>query len=138
MTLWNWLLLAVAAGQTGASGTLPVAVALGSGSSDEGASDDAGWLWPVAGARSVIERAISHGTMRMRSFVEVDPRAGLRSLTALLRLREEYRFALDLQLCAFAQEGLTQEPETLTLLRQAVSLGFLGQRRVCRSRAPDR
>ncbi|WP_374292325.1 amidohydrolase family protein [Paenirhodobacter enshiensis] len=74
-------------------------------------------------ARSVIERAISHGTMRMRSFVEVDPRAGLRSLTALLRLREEYRFALDLQLCAFAQEGLTQEPETLTLLRQALEMG---------------
>lgn len=74
-------------------------------------------------ARGVIEAAISHGTTRMRSFVEVDPRAGLRSLAALLRLREEYRFALDLQLCAFAQEGLTQEPETLGLLRQALVLG---------------
>lgn len=56
------VLLAVAAGQTGASGTTPAAVAVGNGSSDEGASDDAGWLWPVAGARSVIEpfRAPAH------------------------------------------------------------------------------
>lgn len=77
----------------------------------------------LARARRVIETAISNGTMRMRSFVEVDPRAGLRSLSALLQLREEYRFALDLQLCAFAQEGLTQEPETAVLLREALALG---------------
>lgn len=74
------------------------------------------------GAR-VIEAAISQGTMHMRSHVEVDPRAGLRSLQAVLALRAEYAFALDLQVCAFAQEGLTNDPGTGALLEQALDLG---------------
>lgn len=74
-------------------------------------------------AAHVIRRAILAGTTRMRSFVEVDPRAGLRSLDALLRLRQEFAFAIDLELCAFAQEGLTNEPETYDLLDQALLRG---------------
>ncbi|CAM3544788.1 amidohydrolase family protein [Paracoccus nototheniae] len=71
----------------------------------------------------VIEAAICQGTMHMRSHVEVDPRAGLRSLQAVLALRAEYAFALDLQVCAFAQEGLTNDPGTGALLEQALELG---------------
>lgn len=74
------------------------------------------------GAR-VLEAAITQGTMHMRSHVEVDPRAGLRSLSALLALRDDYAFALDLQICAFAQEGLTNDPGTEALLEQALDLG---------------
>ncbi|WP_134681048.1 amidohydrolase family protein [Paracoccus ravus] len=76
-----------------------------------------------ARAAKVIEAAILQGTMHMRSHVEVDPRAGLRSLEAVLRLREEYRFALDLSICAFAQEGLTNDPGTEELLHQALTRG---------------
>ncbi|AYD03976.1 amidohydrolase family protein [Neorhizobium sp. NCHU2750] len=73
--------------------------------------------------RKVLEMAVRAGTQRMRSFVEVDPRAGLRSLEGLLRLRQEWAALIDLQLCAFAQEGLTNEPETLTLLDEALRMG---------------
>lgn len=76
-----------------------------------------------ARAARVVEMAILQGTQRMRSFVEVDPRAGLRSLAALRRIRDDYAFALDLELCAFAQEGLTNEPETLALLDAALAEG---------------
>ncbi|MFT3974964.1 MAG: amidohydrolase family protein [Amaricoccus sp.] len=76
-----------------------------------------------ARAARVISRAITHGTVRMRSFVEIDPRAGFRSFAALKRLREEFRFAIDLQICAFAQEGLTNEPETLKMLDAALADG---------------
>lgn len=72
---------------------------------------------------AVLRAAVPHGTMRMRSFVEVDPRAGLRGLRGLKRLRADWAHAVDLQLCAFAQEGLTQEMETLTLLEAACDLG---------------
>ena len=74
-------------------------------------------------AARVVEAAILHGTTRMRSFVEVDPRAGLRSFAALKRIRADYAVALDLELCAFAQEGLTQEPETDALLEEALRSG---------------
>lgn len=76
-----------------------------------------------ARAAQVIEMAILAGTNVMRSFVEVDPRAGLRGFEALKRIRADYGFAIDLKLCAFAQEGLTNEPETLGLLEKALAEG---------------
>lgn len=76
-----------------------------------------------ARAARVVEAAIGHGTMAIRSFVEVDPRAGLRSFAALKAIRRDYAHLIDIQLCAFAQEGLTNEPETETLLRQALADG---------------
>ncbi|OLP61618.1 amidohydrolase [Xaviernesmea oryzae] len=76
-----------------------------------------------ARAAHVVERAIIHGTTRMRSFVEVDPRAGFRSLEALFKLKSDYAFALDIEICAFAQEGLTQEPATFDMLDEALASG---------------
>ncbi|WP_174156076.1 amidohydrolase family protein [Rhizobium skierniewicense] len=74
-------------------------------------------------ASSVVRRAIVHGTTRMRSFVEIDPRAGMRSFEAIKRVRERFSFAIDIQICAFAQEGLTQEPETEQMLDEALRTG---------------
>lgn len=76
-----------------------------------------------ARAARVVEKAIVNGTTRMRSFVEIDPRAGFRSFEALKRIRADYAFAIDIELCAFAQEGLTQEPETLDMLDRALGDG---------------
>lgn len=74
-------------------------------------------------AAKVVEKAIIAGTTRMRSFVEIDPRAGFRSFEALKRIKTDYAFAIDIELCAFAQEGLTQEPETYAMLDQALAQG---------------
>jgi cytosine deaminase len=76
-----------------------------------------------ARAAKVVENALVHGVTAMRSFVEIDPRAGLRSFEALKMVREDYRAFIDIQLCAFAQEGLTNEPETEALIRQALEDG---------------
>jgi cytosine deaminase len=76
-----------------------------------------------ARAARVVEKAILHGTNRMRTFVEIDPRAGLRSFAAIKRIRTDYAFAIDIEICAFAQEGLTGEPETLELLKAALADG---------------
>lgn len=76
-----------------------------------------------ARAVRVVEQAVCHGTTRMRSFVEIDPRAGFRAFEALKQVKAEYAFALDIELCAFAQEGLTQEPETLAMLDRALAEG---------------
>ncbi len=76
-----------------------------------------------ARAARVVEQAIAHGTTRMRSFVEIDPRAGLRSFEAIKRIRSDYAFAIDIEICAFAQDGLTNEPETFAMLDAALSAG---------------
>lgn len=99
-------------------GTLPEAVRLTAEAKRHFTGEDV-----YARATQVIEMAVRHGTQRMRSFVEVDPRAGLRSFHALKRLKSDWADLIDLQLCVFAQEGLTQEMETYNLIDQALALG---------------
>ena len=74
------------------------------------------------GAR-VLERAIVHGTTRMRTHVEIDPRIGLRSFEAVKALKRDYAWALDLSLCVFPQEGLTNDPGAEELLIEALRDG---------------
>ncbi len=74
-------------------------------------------------ASKLVEKAILHGTNRMRTFVEIDPRVGMQSFSAIKRVRQHYAAAIDIQICAFAQEGLTQEPETGAMLDAALSSG---------------
>jgi cytosine deaminase len=74
------------------------------------------------GAR-VLERAIVHGTTRMRTHVEIDPRIDLRSFEAVKALKRDYAWALDLSLCVFPQEGLTNDPGAEELLLRALRDG---------------
>lgn len=74
-------------------------------------------------ATKVVEQAILHGTTRLRSFVEIDPRAGFRSFEALLEVQRDHAWAIDIALCAFAQEGLTQELATYAMLDEALGAG---------------
>ncbi len=76
-----------------------------------------------ARARTVLDMAVRQGTTAMRSHVEVDPIVELRGLEALLPLKAEYAPALDLQLCAFAQEGVFRMPGTEQLLSEALRRG---------------
>ena len=74
-------------------------------------------------AREVIEREITFGTTLMRSHVEVDPMLQLTAMAALVPLKQEYAWGLTLQLAVFAQEGITNQPGTVDLLRQAMVMG---------------
>jgi cytosine deaminase len=71
----------------------------------------------------VIERAIVHGTTRMRTHVEIDPRIGLRGFEAIKALKRDYAWAIDLSPCVFPQEGLTNDPGTEELLVAALRDG---------------
>jgi cytosine deaminase len=74
-------------------------------------------------ARRTLEKAILAGTQFMRTHVEVDPRIGLKSFHVLNRLKRDYAWALDMQICVFPQEGLTNDPGTEQLLVAACTEG---------------
>jgi cytosine deaminase len=74
-------------------------------------------------ARRTVEQAISHGTTRMRTHVEVDPGVGLRGFEGVAALVDEYKWAIDIELCVFPQEGLTNNPGTEPLLIEALKRG---------------
>ena len=76
-----------------------------------------------ARARRTLEKAIMQGTTRMRTHVEVDPRIGLTGFQAIARLKRDYAWAIDLQICVFPQEGMTNDPGTEDLLVAACAAG---------------
>jgi cytosine deaminase len=76
-----------------------------------------------ARAAQALEKAIGFGTNRIRTHVEVDPRIGLTSLRALKRLKADYAWAVDIELCAFPQEGLLDDPGCDDVLVAALEEG---------------
>ena len=76
-----------------------------------------------ARAERTLEASILHGTTRMRTQVEVDPGIGMRGFDAVESLIADYRWAIDIEMCVFPQEGLTNYPGTDELLVQAMKRG---------------
>jgi cytosine/creatinine deaminase len=74
-------------------------------------------------ARRTLENCISFGTTRMRTHVELDGGVEMRSFDALERLRRDYAWAIDIELCVFPQEGLTNNKRSEELLIQARTRG---------------
>lgn len=74
-------------------------------------------------AKRTLEKCISHGTGYMRTHVEVDPVIGLRGLEGVLRAAGDCRWAIDVEVCVFPQEGLTNNPGTEQLMRESLKRG---------------
>jgi len=71
-------------------------------------------------AARTLEDCILHGATRMRTQVEVDPGIGLRGYEAVAALVAEYKWAIDIEICVFPQDGLTNYPGTDELLVEAL------------------
>ena len=76
-----------------------------------------------ARGQQTLERCISHGTMRMRTHVELDPGIGLIGLEAVEQLVRGYAWAIDVEICVFPQEGMTNYPGTEELLIEGLRRG---------------
>jgi cytosine deaminase len=74
-------------------------------------------------AGQTLHECLVNGTTRMRTQVEIDPGIGLRGFAALRSLAAEYRWAIDIELCVFPQDGLTNYPGTEELLVAALKEG---------------
>ena len=61
-------------------------------------------------ASRTLVKAISHGTTRLRTHVEVDPRIGFKGFNAIRQLKQDYAWAADIEICVFPQEGLLNDP----------------------------
>jgi len=74
-------------------------------------------------ARRTLEKCILNGTTHMRTQLEVDPGIGLRGLEGVRPLIDEYRWAIDIEICIFPQEGLLNNPGTDELMVAALKNG---------------
>ncbi len=76
-----------------------------------------------ARAAQTLEECIKHGTTRMRTQVEVDPGIGMRGFEGVEALIAEYKWAIDIEMCVFPQEGLISYPGTDELLVEGLRRG---------------
>ncbi|MGI9302147.1 MAG: amidohydrolase family protein [Gammaproteobacteria bacterium] len=74
-------------------------------------------------AKRTLEKCILNGTTHMRTQLEVDPGIGLRGLEGVLPLIDEYKWAIDIEICIFPQEGLLNNPGTDELMVEALKKG---------------
>src|SRR5262252_5698308 len=74
-------------------------------------------------AAHTLEDCIKHGTTRMRTQVEVDPGIGLRGFEGVQSLIADYKWAIDIEICVFPQEGLISYPGTDELLIEGLKRG---------------
>jgi len=74
-------------------------------------------------AKRTLEKSILNGTAHMRTHVEVDPGVGLRGIEGVMRLVDEYKWAIDIEVCVFPQEGLLNNPGTDELMVAALRRG---------------
>jgi cytosine deaminase len=79
--------------------------------------------WIVPNARRAVALAALHGNLHIRALADVDSKARLEAVKALVKVREEFRGVVDIQIVAFPQDGIVREPGAAELMRQAIALG---------------
>jgi cytosine deaminase len=76
-----------------------------------------------ARATRTLEKCLTHGTMLMRTHVEIDPGIWLKGFQAIKQLARDYAWAIDIEICAFPQEGMINNPGTDVLLAECLKNG---------------
>ena len=76
----------------------------------------------LRGERTLVD-CILNGTTRMRTQLEVDPAIGMRGFDAVQSLIADYSWAIDIEICVFPQDGLTNYPGTDELLIEGLERG---------------
>jgi cytosine/creatinine deaminase len=79
--------------------------------------------WIIKNVRRALSQAALYGNTHIRAFADVDGKARLEGIKALLRAREEFKGIVEVQVCAFAQDGLARETGASKLMHQAMEMG---------------
>jgi cytosine/creatinine deaminase len=82
---------------------------------------DASWI--ILNARRAVALAALYGNLHIRAFADVDRKARLEGVKALLAMRDEFAGIVDLQVVAFAQDGIVREPGADRLMEEAMEMG---------------
>ena len=79
--------------------------------------------WILENVRRAVGLAARYGTTHLRAFADVDRKAGLSGVRALLQARQEWRGRVEIQVVAFPQDGVVRESGAAELVRKALELG---------------
>jgi cytosine/creatinine deaminase len=74
-------------------------------------------------ARKALMMLIKNGTTHIRTHSEFDPSQGFTGFKTVLKLKEEFKNLIDMQVVAFPQEGILKVPGTEKMMHQAMEMG---------------
>ena len=74
-------------------------------------------------AKKVLDMIIPNGVTAIRTHSEFDPAQGFTGFEVILKLKEEYKKFVDIQVVAFPQEGIFKAPGTEAMMHQAMEMG---------------
>lgn len=72
---------------------------------------------------NALDRIIASGATTIRSHAQVDPHSGLDRFHAVVDAKNHHADDVDMEIVAFPQLGILRAPQTLDLMRQALSEG---------------
>jgi cytosine deaminase len=76
----------------------------------------------IGRATKALTSSVFAGITAVRVFADVDTVGGLMAVRSLLKVKEKFRSAMDVQVVAFPQEGIVRDEGTLRLSIPYVSL----------------
>lgn len=79
--------------------------------------------WIIENVRKALDLAVKYGNTHIRAFADVDSKAKLEGVKALLKAKEEYRDKVTLEVVAFPQDGIAREPGAYELVEEALKIG---------------
>ena len=82
---------------------------------------DASWI--LENVRKALRLAAWYGNTHIRAFADVDSKAKLEGIKALLQAKEEFKGIVDIQVVAFPQDGVVREPGSIELVEEAMKMG---------------
>lgn len=74
-------------------------------------------------AKQALEMIIPRGVTHIRTHSEFDPAQGFTGFKTILKLKEEYKNLVDIQVVAFPQEGIFKAPGTEKMMYEAMEMG---------------
>jgi len=79
--------------------------------------------WIIPNVRKALNHAINYGVTHLRGFADVDSKAKLEGVKALLKVKEEFKGVVDLQVVAFPQDGIVREKGAYELVEESLKMG---------------
>jgi len=79
--------------------------------------------WILPNVRKALRMAALNGVTHIRAFADVDNKAKLEGIKALIKARDEFKGIVDVEVVAFPQDGVVREPGAYELVREAMKLG---------------
>jgi cytosine deaminase len=80
-------------------------------------------VWIIENVRKALKLAVQYGTTHIRAFADTDTKARLEGVKALIKAREEFKNAVEIQVVAFPQDGVVRDPGAESYVEKALQLG---------------